>query len=435
MVPATHWIYPEEMPKVVRELLGQRLLKFDNGRRLPLKNGGNTDVYLNLRDARNVPPAIGWLTDLFAEPLRHLRVTRFCEVPDSVSGIAGALSERTGIPYLTIRPQEKSGRVADAKIIGNIQRGDRVVIFDDVITDGWSKIPAIQECLRRGAEVVAILVLVDRQQGWQKTFAEQGITVPVWAGMTLHDVRRHLIQTLGVMERCSPEIEKKNPIIVALDGKTWEEILPILEQLRTTGCLLKVNDLLLLKGIEWLLPNLSVYGPVMADPKICDIKQTAENIAKHLRHCPPWAITVHAVGHGEMVKAVADTLSGLPTLVLGVTVLTSLGERECKEVFVRTPEEQVLRLAEIAVNAGAHGLVCSPQEVKELHRIYPHIILVTPGVRSPGGDVHDQKRVGTPRQAQDDGARFLVMGRQILNASDPVAEVRRVLTKELGILI
>lgn len=434
-VPATNWIYPEEQAEVVRRLLEWQLLKFDNGRRLPLKNGGFTDIYINLRDARNAPAAIDWLADIFAEPLRHLHVDRFCEVPDSVSGIAGALSARTSTPYLTVRAQEKAGRVSDAKIIGEVRQGDRVVIVDDVVTDGASKIPAIRECLRRGAKVVAVLVLVDRQQGWQKTFAEQDISVPVWSGMMLHDVRRHLIQTLGVMERHTKEAEEKNPIIVALDGKSWDEILPIIDRLRTFGCILKVNDLLLQKGIEWILPNLSVYGRVMADLKGHDIPATVKNIARHFRACPPWAVTVHASGQEKMIRMAVDTLAGLPTIVLGVTLLTSLDERDCEEVYVRKPLEQVLRLAAIAVNAGAGGLVSSPQEVEVLRGIYPNVMLVTPGIRSAGMSHDDQKRVDTPSKTRSNGADCLVMGRQITGADDPVAEVRRVLEEELDIHI
>jgi len=124
--------------------------------------------------------------------------------------------------------------------------------------------------------VAAIVVMVDRQQGWKKKLADAGFgDIPIWAATTLHDVRRYLIGN-GLMQRCDPEAEEKNPIIVALDGKKWEDVLPIIDQLRTTGCILKVNDMLLNEGIRRLLPNLSVYGRVMADIKGHDIKNTLE---------------------------------------------------------------------------------------------------------------------------------------------------------------
>ena len=94
--------------------------------------------------------------------------------------------------------------------------------------------------------------------------------------------------------------------------------------------------------------------------------------------------------------------------------------------------EQVEKLAEIAHRAGAHGLVCSPEEAPQLRSLYPRMMLVVPSVRSPGKHTHDQARVGTPASVVEIGG-YLVMGRQVLEAIDPVAEVEWVLTEELKI--
>jgi len=435
VIPKVPWLFQEEQRDVVARLLELKLLKFDNGRSLPLKKGGTTDVYINLRDARDNPEGIELVSGLFEIPLRRLNVKRFVEVPDSVSCFAGPLSLALRRSYLTIREQAKEGRVADATMIGHSSEGDEVAIIDDVITDGASKIVPWRECVRRGLTTRALVVLVDRQQGWQDKFAKEGINLPVWPGMTLHDVRRHLIQTLGVMKRCDPKAEEANPIILALDGKNWDEILPVIDQLRTTGCILKVNDYLFDQGISNLLPNLSVYGRVMADLKCHDISNTVENTCKRLRPYAPWAVTVHASGGEEMIKAAVKTLEGTGTKILAVTVLTSIDETTGKEIYTRLPIEQVRVLAGIAKRAGAHGLVCSVHEVAEMRNVYPSFTLVTPGVRSPGEDTHDQQRVDTPKAALDNGANFIVGGRQFLNAIDPVAEVKRVLTEELGITI
>jgi orotidine-5'-phosphate decarboxylase len=432
-VPTSPWLYPEEKAAIVRKLYEYGLLKFDNERNLPLKSGGTTDVYINLRDARNTPEAITFLAELFAIPLRRLGISRFVEVPDSVSCFAGPLAVLTGLPYLTIREQGKEGRVADAKVIGNSQKGEKVAMVDDVITDGGSKIIPHQKCLELGLLDIALIVLVDRQQGWRRHLREAGIDLPVWAGMTLHDVRRHLIQTLGVMQRCKPEVEQANPIIVALDGKEWGDILPLIDRLRTMGCILKVNDLLFGQGIERLLPDLSVYGRVMADLKCHDIPQTVENTCRRLHQYPPWAVTVHASGGAEMVKAARRGLAGCHTRILAVTVLTSIDPQTCKEIYVRQPLSEVKKLARIAMGSGADGLVCSPEEVAALRSVYAGCILVTPGIRSVGQDAGDQKRIATPKVARDNGANHLVMGRQILEADDPVAEVQRVLSDELNI--
>lgn len=434
VVPQTPWLFPEEQPEVVARMLQFGLLKLDNARTLPLKSGGKTDVYINLRDARNSPEAIRFISDLFTYPIRKLGVDRFIEVPHAVSCFAGPISTMLGIPYLTVRERPKEGRATDAKVIGHSRFGESVCIVDDVVTDGASKVTSVQQSALLGLIPKALVVLVDRQQGWQENFARRGIDTPVWAGMTLHDVRRHLIQTFGVMQRCDLGVQEKNRIIVALDGKSWEEILPVIDPLRTAGCILKVNDLLFDEGIADLLPHLSVYGRVMADFKGHDISQTVENTCRRFRHCPPWAVTVHASGGPDMIKAAVAALEGTPTKVLAVTVLTSIDRKTCEEIYHERPLEEALQLAQIAKDAGAHGLVSSPKEVRRMRALFPGMTIVTPGIRSKGKDRHDQKRVATPQTAMKNGADYLVMGRQILRDSpDPVAEVHRVHKEELGI--
>lgn len=429
------WLAPEEQKNVIQHMIEWELIKWDNDRSLPLKSGGTTDIYIALRDARNSPKAILALAKWYANPLFRLNLDRFIEVPDSVSCFAGPLLIMLNMPYLTIRESPKEGRVSKAKVIGNSQRGESGVIIDDVITDGASKIPVIQECLSLGLNLGPLVVLVDRQQGWQENFKKHDINLDVWPGMTLHDVRKYLI-THNIMQRCDPALEAVNPLIVALDGMDWETALSIMDPLRTTGCIFKVNDLLLNTGIANLIPDLQVYGRVMADLKIHDISNTATNIVKHLLENPPWAVTVHASGGEAMVKAVVDTLKNTDTKVLAVTVLTSIDEKTGVEVYNRLPAEEVKILATIAKRAGAHGLVCSPEEVKELREAYPEMLLVTPGIRSAKVDIDkdDQKRTGAPAQAMANGSNHLVMGRQITEASDPVAEVNRLLQEELKVI-
>jgi orotidine-5'-phosphate decarboxylase len=250
--------------------------------------------------------------------------------------------------------------------------------------------------------------------------------------MTLHDVRRYLIGH-GIMERCKKEVEAGNPIIVALDGKSWEDVLPIIDPLRTTGCLYKVNDLFFWEGYRNLVPDLEVYGRVILDLKGHDIPNTLKNIMERFATNPPWAVTVHASGGEAMIKAVVKAFEGTTTKVLAVTVLTSMDPANCDEVYGRLPLDQVKRLAAIADRAGAHGLVCSPEEVAALKVGYPKFELITPGVRSPGADKGDQQRIGTPQGALKAGASYLVMGRQILGAADPVAEVNRLLKEEVKV--
>lgn len=429
----SHWLAPWEQDEVCERLLDFGLVKFDNSRSLPLKSGGKTDIYINLREARRVPEAIDFLAALFVNPLLRLAPGLFVEVPDSVSCFAGLLSVRLGMPYITIREEAKEGRVAKAKAIGAASYGQKACILDDVITDGASKIVPLRECESMGLKMLPLVVLVDRQQGWKKKFGEAGISMEVWSGMTLHDVRRYLVAG-GIMQRCDKDLEAKNPLIIALDGKSWEDVLSIVDPLRTTGCIFKVNDLLFAKGIESLVPNLQVYGRVMVDLKGHDIPNTLENISRRCLQNPPWAVTVHASGGEAMIKAVVDVLKGTETKVLAVTVLTSIDPTTCQGIYHATPIDQVKALVQIADKAGAHGFVCSPEEVKDLKASYPGKIFVTPGVRSPGADAGDQKRIGTPVAAREDGADYLVMGRQICENKNPVAEVTRLLAEELKVL-
>lgn len=431
-ISLTPWLTPEERFEIIERLISYRLIKWDNERKLKLKSGGTTDIYVNLRDARNIPKANPFVARIFANAIFRTNPDRFAEVPDAVTPFSSRISELANVPYLTVRKEEKAGRVTDAEVIGEFKPGERVCLYDDVITDGESKLGPYKACLAKGLRILPAVVLVDRQQGWKQKFSELGINMDIWPGMTLHDVRRHLIEN-EYMQRCDPDLEEKNPLIIALDGKSWEEILPMIDILRTSGCILKVNDLLFNKGIENLIPNLQVYGRVMADLKSHDIFNTVQNITKHLLSRPPWAVTVHASGSKEMIQAAVGILKDTPTKVLAVTVLTSIDPKTCEEIYIRQPLDQVLALARIAYRAGAHGLVCSPEEVRTLRPLYPKMVLVTPGLRSPGVDAGDQKRIATYQGAKESGADFFVGGRQFLNAPDPVKEVRRILSDELMI--
>lgn len=421
------WLDPIEQRELVDDLLKYQLIRFSNGRDLPLKSGGTTDVYMNLRDARNNPDAIKKIARAYENPLRRLRPDRFIEVPDAVSCFAGPLAMATGIPYITIRESPKGGRVAKANSIGSASFGSTGVIFDDVITDGESKIIPFREATKLGLQVNNLVVLVDRQQGWEKNFVRQEVDLLVWPGMMLHDVRKLLISDFKVMQRCKPETEEANCIIVALDAMSWEETLVVIDLLRPSGVILKFNDLLFDRGIEKLISDAQVYGRVMADLKCHDIPNTVGNTCARLRKNPPWAVTVHASGGVKMMKAAVTALEGTATKVLAITVLTSIDPTTSQEIYGRRPLEQVGVLAEMAVQAGVHGFVCSPQEASYLRESYPTKIIVTPGIRSDATPKDDQARCATPRGAIESGAHYIVMGRQILNSSDPVAEVRRVM--------
>jgi orotidine-5'-phosphate decarboxylase len=160
---------------------------------------------------------------------------------------------------------------------------------------------------------------------------------------------------------------------------------------------------------------------VFLDLKLHDIPVTVGRAAKALWRLRPDLLTVHAAAGAAAIDAAVQALPD--TKIVGVTVLTSLGERDLGEIGLSgTVSEAVLRLAVLAVRAGARGLVCSPREVAAVRaEVGPEITLVTPGVRLAGQASHDQARIATPQQALSAGADLLVVGRPITGAPDPGA--------------
>ena len=164
------------------------------------------------------------------------------------------------------------------------------------------------------------------------------------------------------------------------------------------------------------------HGRVFCDLKLHDIPTQVRGAAKSLASKGVWLTTVHASGGRAMVAAAVEgAASG--TIVAAVTVLTSLDAPELALVGVPSdPAGQVLRLASLAVGAGARALVCSPQEVAAVRaEVGPGVLLVTPGIRPAGGALGDQSRVATPAAAVAAGADYLVVGRPITAARDPRA--------------
>ncbi len=169
----------------------------------------------------------------------------------------------------------------------------------------------------------------------------------------------------------------------------------------------------------------SVRGPrgvdVFLDLKLHDIPATVGGAARSVAKVRPDLLTVHAAAGTAAISAAVQALPD--TRIVAVTVLTSLSDRDLEEIGMAGPvSDAVLRLAALAVGAGARGLVCSPQEVAAVRaEVGPDITLITPGVRPAGEASHDQARVATPQEALRAGADLLVIGRPITGAPDPGA--------------
>lgn len=172
---------------------------------------------------------------------------------------------------------------------------------------------------------------------------------------------------------------------------------------------------------------------VFVDLKMYDIGETVKRATARVAGLGASLLTVHA--HPQVIRAARAGAEGTQLKILAVTVLTSFGQSDLADLGVtgRTVAEQVEFLTRKGVEAGADGFVCSPLEVARLRAIVgPDAILVTPGVRSPGADPGDQKRVATPAEALAAGATYLVIGREITRAADPVYTAQR-LRESIGL--
>ncbi len=185
-------------------------------------------------------------------------------------------------------------------------------------------------------------------------------------------------------------------------------------------------------GLEFYLAN-GAEGvrmiddrPIFLDLKLHDIPNTVAGGVRAILPLRPEFLTLHAGGGRAMIaaaRAAAETAGAARPKLLAVTVLTSLDAEALHEVGVAGgPRQQVLRLARLALDAGADGLVCSAQEIATLRdALGPNALLVVPGIRPAGSDAGDQARTMTPREAAEAGADWLVVGRPITAAPDPAA--------------
>jgi len=166
--------------------------------------------------------------------------------------------------------------------------------------------------------------------------------------------------------------------------------------------------------------------PIFLDLKLHDIPNTVAKAVASLAPLEPAILTVHGAGGREMMAA-AKAAAPDGTKVVGVTVLTSLDANDLTATGIAgSPAGQVARLTKLAQEAGIDGIVCSGEEVAAARAAWPDGFFIVPGVRPAGGDAGDQKRVVTPRQALDDGASVLVIGRPITAAADPAHAIREI---------
>jgi len=218
-----------------------------------------------------------------------------------------------------------------------------------------------------------------------------------------------------------------NPVFLALDVPQLEPAKALLEKVKSHIGGVKL-------GLEFFCAHgshgvheIAHFGlPIFLDLKFHDIPNTVAAAMQAIHVYEPAIVTVHASGGRAMMED-AKAAAAEGSKVVAVTTLTSLDAGDLTATGVYgSAETQVMRLAELAHAAGLDGVVCSGQEVGFVKKAWKDGYFVVPGLRPNGGGTGDQKRVVTPRQARDNGASVLVIGRPISRAEDPEAAARAI---------
>jgi orotidine-5'-phosphate decarboxylase len=220
-------------------------------------------------------------------------------------------------------------------------------------------------------------------------------------------------------------------VVVALDFATGAEAAALMQRLDPAQCRLKIGKELFTAAGPGLVERCSRAGfEIFLDLKYHDIPNTVAAACRSAAGLGVWMLNVHALGGRAMLQAARDALAGAAQrpLLIGVTVLTSMNAADLREVGIdAAPADAVMRLAGLAHDCGLDGVVCSAQEAQVLRaRFAAPFRLVTPGIRPGGTSGDDQQRVTTPAQAIALGADYLVVGRPITRAPDPLAALARI---------
>ena len=229
-------------------------------------------------------------------------------------------------------------------------------------------------------------------------------------------------------------------VIIALDFPDRERTMDFLARFGEERPYVKIGMELFYAAGPGIVREIKERGhKIFLDLKLCDIPNTVKGAMRSLSSLGVDIINLHAFGAGGMMRAALEGLT-LPdgtrkTKLIAVTILTSTSEDALRrELYIEKPlAETVMLYAENARAAGLDGVVCSPLEAGEVHeRCGADFLTVTPGVRFSGGEKGDQVRVTTPARARELGSDYIVVGRPITGAEDPVAAWRRARAEFLG---
>ncbi|MEQ5815523.1 orotidine-5'-phosphate decarboxylase [Marinobacter sp. NFXS11] len=228
-------------------------------------------------------------------------------------------------------------------------------------------------------------------------------------------------------------------IIVALDFPSQNPALELVDKLDRTKCRLKVGKELFTRSGPQLVEGLQKRGfDVFLDLKFHDIPNTTSAAVAAAADLGVWMVNVHASGGEKMMTACRERLEIFGAdrpLLIAVTVLTSMNAEDLAGIGITdSPEAQVSRLATLTKNCGLDGVVCSAQEAPKLKAEQgADFKLITPGIRPLTADKGDQQRIMTPTDALKAGSDYLVIGRPITQASDPLAALEAIHSEVIGL--
>lgn len=217
------------------------------------------------------------------------------------------------------------------------------------------------------------------------------------------------------------------PVVVALDFDDQNKALALVDKLTPQSCKLKVGKEMFTRfGPQLVTQLVNRKFDVFLDLKFHDIPNTVAKAVQAAADLGVWMVNVHASGGDKMMKAAKQSLASFGNdapLLIAVTVLTSMDEDDLLAIGMqRKPDEQVKLLAQLTKDSGLDGVVCSAKEAASLKAsLGADFKLVTPGIRPAGSDAGDQKRIVTPEQALINGSDYLVIGRPITKAQDPLS--------------
>ena len=228
-------------------------------------------------------------------------------------------------------------------------------------------------------------------------------------------------------------------VIIACDFPSAEQTLAFLDRFTGRKPFVKIGMELFYAAGPDIVRQIKARGhKIFLDLKLHDIPNTVRRAMAVLSNLDVDLVNLHAAGTAEMMKAALEGLTrpdGTRPLLIAVTQLTSTNQEALEqELLIEKPiDEVVMSYAENAKKAGLDGVVCSPLEAEKVHaRCGESFLTVTPGVRFADGDRGDQKRVMTPEQAKENGSDYIVVGRPITQAQDPVAAYERCCREFIG---